>query len=55
MSGKGDTPRPIKVDEETYKSNWERIFGSTKPQRTGTEAEEVLEAIAELSTAYGDG
>lgn len=31
MSGKGDTPRPIEVDEEVYADNWARIFGSTKP------------------------
>ena len=28
-NGKGDTPRPLSVDTETYKSNWERTFGNT--------------------------
>ena len=26
-NGKGDTPRPFSVDQETYKSNYDRIFG----------------------------
>jgi len=26
MSGKGDTPRPKSVDEETFAANWDRIF-----------------------------
>lgn len=26
MAGKGDKPRPIKVDRETFESNWDRIF-----------------------------
>lgn len=25
MSGKGDTPRPKSVDEQTFSDNWERI------------------------------
>lgn len=31
-NGKGDTPRPIVVDQETYKKNWEQTF--PKPQET---------------------
>lgn len=26
MSGKGDTPRPLSVDQETFASNWDAIF-----------------------------
>lgn len=26
-AGKGDTPRPISVDQETFERNWERVFG----------------------------
>lgn len=26
-NGKGDTPRPISVDQQTFVSNWERTFG----------------------------
>lgn len=32
MSGKGSTPRPKSVDEETFGSNWDRIFGSNEPR-----------------------
>lgn len=28
-TGKGDTPRPFSVDQETYKRNYNRIFGNT--------------------------
>ncbi len=28
MSGKGDTPRPIAVDQDTFAANWERTFGA---------------------------
>ncbi len=27
-NGKGDAPRPFSVDQETYKSNYDRIFGN---------------------------
>ena len=27
QNGKGDTPRPFSVPQETYKSNYEHIFG----------------------------
>lgn len=26
MNGKGDTPRPLSVDVETFANNWDRIF-----------------------------
>lgn len=29
-NGKGDTPRPIVVDQETYKKNWEQTFDVAK-------------------------
>jgi hypothetical protein len=25
-NGKGDTPRPFSVDQETFSNNWDRIF-----------------------------
>lgn len=28
MSGKGSRPRPISVDQATFSTNWDRIFGS---------------------------
>ena len=29
-AGKGSRPRPYSVDQETFKSNWETIFGQSK-------------------------
>jgi hypothetical protein len=26
-NGKGDTPRPFSVPQETYASNWDKVFG----------------------------
>jgi len=28
MSGKGDTPRPMTVDQQTYADNWTRTFNA---------------------------
>lgn len=36
MSGKGDTPRPYSVDQDTFASNWEATFGAKA--KTATEA-----------------
>jgi hypothetical protein len=30
MNGKGDTPRPLSVDTQTYHDNWDRIFGNNQ-------------------------
>lgn len=30
MSGKGDKPRPLSVDQKTFDSNWDRIFNKGK-------------------------
>lgn len=30
--GKGSTPRPFSVDQETFESNWDRIFGPKSAQ-----------------------
>jgi len=38
MNGKGDKPRPIKVDRPTFEDNWDRIFGK-KPAPTQSSAE----------------
>lgn len=32
MSGKGDKPRPMGVDRETYYNNYDRIFRKEKPK-----------------------
>lgn len=33
MSGKGSSPRPKEVDDETFSDNWERTFGKPEPDR----------------------
>ena len=30
MSGKGSRPRPFSVDQKTFDSNWDAIFGKKK-------------------------
>jgi FAD/FMN-containing dehydrogenase len=30
--GKGSSPRPFAVDQNTYQSNWEKTFGKKTPQ-----------------------
>ena len=32
MNGKGDTPRPLSIDQETFAQNWDRIFGKKTPE-----------------------
>jgi hypothetical protein len=45
-NGKGDTPRPLSVDTETYKNNWEQTFGNT-PEKARTRISESLHEIQE--------
>lgn len=40
MSGKGDTQRPLAVDEQTFASNWERIFNQGKTPEPEKEVED---------------
>jgi hypothetical protein len=28
-NGKGHAPRPFSIDQQTYRANWDRIFGTT--------------------------
>jgi hypothetical protein len=30
--GKGSSPRPYSVDQETFSNNWEKIFGKKDPK-----------------------
>jgi hypothetical protein len=30
MSGKGSSPRPFSVDQQTFSNNWDAIFGKKK-------------------------
>jgi hypothetical protein len=43
-NGKGDSPRPLSVDAETYKSNWEQTFGNT-PEKAQARISESLHEI----------
>lgn len=51
-NGKGHLPRPLSVDEKTYRNNWERTFGnftdyceySGLPNVTSYEFQETIHA-----------
>jgi len=32
-AGKGDTPRPLSVDQKTFENNWERTFSKNQLDR----------------------
>lgn len=45
--GKGSSPRPYSVDQDTFADNWDKIFKKKKPDtEDGYEQEERLERIA---------
>jgi len=45
--GKGSSPRPYSVDQDTFADNWDKIFKKKKPDvEDGYEQEERLEMIA---------
>jgi hypothetical protein len=51
-NGKGDTPRPLSVDTDTYSSNWERTFGNTPEknrQKISASIQEIQQKIDELN------
>jgi len=35
--GKGDTPRPLSVDKETFDKRWDDIFNKSKPDENETQ------------------
>lgn len=37
--GKGSSPRPYSVDQETFASNWDRIFGKKKTEETSNDSQ----------------
>jgi hypothetical protein len=46
MSGKGDKPRPLSVDRDTFYNNWDRIFDkSTGVSVTYTETPKPLHEV----------
>ena len=61
MSGKGSRPRPYSVDQQTFDSNWDAIFGKKKKEesteyedkitRYNTETQEVLSHSSSVGRA----
>ena len=60
MSGKGDRPRPYSVDQKTFDSNWDAIFGKKenkfseyedKITRNNSETQEVLSHSSSVGRA----
>ena len=60
MSGKGDRPRPYSVDQKTFESNWESIFGNEgnkfsefedKITRYNNETQEVKRSCSSVGRA----
>lgn len=60
MSGKGDKPRPYSVDQKTFDSNWDMIFGKKnvdstefedKITRNNSETQEVLSRDSSVGRA----
>lgn len=60
MSGKGDRPRPFSVDQKTFDSNWDMIFGKKnvdstefedKITRNNSETQEVLRRDSSVGRA----
>lgn len=50
-NGKGDSPRPLSVDKETFASNWERAFGTKVPpiqQKHSVIDEQKFDYLSEL-------
>ena len=47
--GKGSSPRPFSVDQKTFDSNWDAIFGKKKKEKTfEQDAEEMADAFNEI-------
>lgn len=34
-NGKGDTPRPLSVSQETFANNWDKVFGNQDCEYSG--------------------
>lgn len=43
MSGKGSKPRPFAVDQSTFDTNWNRIFGKNKNDEGEKQAQAWLQ------------
>lgn len=47
--GKGSAPRPFSVDQQTYQSNWDTIFGRNKRDTNNNNATMERGKAAETS------
>ena len=51
---KGSAPRPFDVDQKTFESNWEKIFGNRKTKNGSDEHDNVGEKDAEGEAVPND-
>lgn len=45
MSGKGSSPRPYSVDQETFDNNWDTIFKSPKDRDDAIAEDEAFSEV----------
>jgi len=48
--GKGDTPRPLAVDQETFEKNWDAIFNKKEEKCINYEIEADNDHVSILAT-----
>lgn len=46
---KGSKPRPLSVNEKTFADSWDRIFGTTPPEKVAALCEVMTEDVLKLS------
>lgn len=54
-SGKGDTPRPLSVDQETFANNWDKAFGKKNCEYSGLPSVESYEPPKEYTDLLNSG
>lgn len=52
MSGKGSKARPFSVDQDTFSSNWDRIFNKMKDEYDPYESDNPLERPYNISKSF---
>lgn len=51
--GKGSAPRPFSVDQDTFASNWDRVFGKKPKKIADMTPEEALQELADINQILG--
>ena len=51
---KGSAPRPFDVDQKTFESNWEKIFGNRKAKNVENEHDDLGKKGEENKTVPND-